>query len=80
MPFVFVFQEPFTLFDGQMDTIDITDNGETADVTLNCESKLISLQNARPRRYTRSDQHLTFPEDQTFLEGVALDNNLTFNS
>jgi len=23
---------------------------------------------------------LTFPEDQTFLEGVALDNNLTFNS
>ena len=23
---------------------------------------------------------LTFPEDQTFLEGLALDNNLTFNN
>ncbi len=60
----FVLADPFTLFEGQMDTMDISDNGETADVIVNCESKLISLQNARPRRYTKSDQNLTFPDDE----------------
>lgn len=59
----FILFEPFTLFDGQMDKMDIQDNGETANVQITCESKLITLQTPRLRRYTLEDQKLDFPND-----------------
>ena len=60
----FVLFEPFTLFNGQMDKMNIEDTGETANVSINCESKLISLQDPRVRRYTLEDQKLNFPNDK----------------
>lgn len=60
----FVLFEPFTLFDGQMDKMNIQDSGDTANVTITCESKLITLQNPKVRRYTLEDQKLDFPNDK----------------
>ena len=62
----FVLFQPFTLFDGQMDKMNIQDSGDTANVTITCESKLISLQNPKIRRYTLEDQKLDFPNDKGF--------------
>ena len=60
----FVLFEPFTLFNGQMDKMEIQDNGETSNVSIVCESKLITLQTPRVRRYTLEDQKLDFPNDK----------------
>jgi len=60
------FLEPFTVFDGFMDRMDIQDSGETANVAVNCESALIALQNPKIRRYTSEDQKIDFPSDEGF--------------
>ena len=57
------FLNPFTIFDGIMDKMDIQDSGETATITVHCESALIALQNAKERRYTSEDQKIDFPND-----------------
>jgi len=59
----FVLFEPFTLFDGQMDKMEIQDNGETSNVSIVCESKLITLQTPRIRRYTLEDQKIDHAND-----------------
>lgn len=55
---------PYRIFSGLMDTIEITDNGETADVRMAVESILITGQRQKIRRYTDQDQKKRFPYDR----------------
>lgn len=62
--------DPVSVFAGRMDTMQITDAGETAQVRIACESRLIDLQRARERRFTHEDQQDLYPGDLG-LEYVA---------
>ena len=53
-----VVADPYILFKGLMDTMDISDNGQTASIQVKAESRLVSLQKARIRRITEQDQKL----------------------
>ena len=65
-----VVSDPYLAFDGRMDVLNIDDTGETANITLTAESRLIDLERARLRRYTSDDQKLRHPND-TGLDFVA---------
>lgn len=62
--------DPVSVFAGRMDTISLTDAGNTAQVRIACESKLIDLKRARERRFTHEDQQDLYPGDLG-LEFVA---------
>lgn len=52
-----------TLFKGRMDTMTITESGETATVEITAESRLIDLERPRSFRYTSEDQKRLYPSD-----------------
>lgn len=56
---------PVRLFSGRMDvpTIDV---GETASITVSAESKMVSWDRARVRRYNNEDQQSRYPGDRGF--------------
>lgn len=58
--------DPVLIFDGRMDTVEISDSGDTASVTLTAESRLRDLERVRTRRYTDADQQSRFPGDKGF--------------
>ena len=58
-----VVADPYVLFKGRMDTMDIADDGQRADIQISCESRLIDLGRPRVRRYTQVDQQTEFPDD-----------------
>ena len=53
-----------------MDVMTIEDAGDTANISLSAESRLIDLERARVRRYTNNDQQNQFAGD-TSLRFVA---------
>jgi hypothetical protein len=57
---------PAVAWSGQMDqpTIDVA--AESAVISINCESRLIEMNNSVQRRYTNEDQQLDFPGDRGF--------------
>lgn len=61
-----VIDTPVLLLSGKMDTIDITDGGDTLSFELAVESNLRDLQRPRTRRYTDGDQQSEFPGDKGF--------------
>lgn len=71
-------EDPILLFDGRMDTIEITDGGEAAVITLNAENRLRDLERPRTRRYTDQDQQAEFPGDRGF-EFVPVLQQVTIN-
>lgn len=52
------------VFAGLMDVMEISDNGETADIRLSVENILIVGQRAKLRRYTSEDQKRIYPDDE----------------
>ena len=54
---------PVVMFQGRMDVMTIQDDGTSATITVQCESKLIQLDRAFVRRYTAEDQKIDFPND-----------------
>jgi len=58
--------DPYLIFAGRMDTIDITDSGETCTISVNAESDLIDLKTNRERKYTAEDQKSTYAGDKFF--------------
>ncbi len=56
--------DPYRIRKGEMDVIEHTDHGETADFVLSLESRLIDLQRGRPRYYTDEDQKAVYPDDR----------------
>lgn len=61
--------DPYLVFDGLIDVANISDDGETASVTVNLEKELFDNR-ASARRYTHEDQQLDYPGDLG-LEYVA---------
>lgn len=55
---------PYRLFSGLMDVIEISDNGQTADMRLSVENILITGRRTKIRRYTNEDQRKFYPTDE----------------
>lgn len=56
--------DPFKIFSGRMDVMEVIDDGRTGAITLTGESRLIDLQRSRERRYTDEDQQFAYPGDR----------------
>ena len=63
--------DPFPLWAGLMDTMEVTDGAEPR-VALTCESRLVDLERAEVRRYTDADQQAEYPGDRFFEYVPAL--------
>jgi hypothetical protein len=57
--------DPFPLWAGLMDTMEVVDGAEPR-VSLSCESRLVDLERAEVRRYTDADQQAEYPGDRFF--------------
>ena len=57
--------DPFPLWAGLMDTMEVVDGAEPR-VALTCESRLVDLERAEVRRYTDADQQAEYPGDRFF--------------
>lgn len=73
--------EPYQLFSGVMDVMEIADDANTATITVNAESRLIRLKTPRVRRYSAEDQKSRYPNDKglDFLTQIQ-DKELTWQS
>jgi len=58
--------DPYMIFSGRMDTMTVSENGDTASIGLATESRLIDLERSRERRYEDSDQKMDYPSDNFF--------------
>lgn len=58
-----IIASPYQLFKGRMDIISFSDNGDTSDFSIKCESNIIDIRKARERRYTPEDQKIQYPDD-----------------
>jgi hypothetical protein len=58
--------DPFKIFSGRMDIIEVTDSGDTAEIVLIAESDLIDLRVVRARYLTPEDQKQDYPNDKFF--------------
>ncbi len=67
-----VVADPYILFRGSMDMMDIVDGGETASIQVKAQNRLVALQKAKPRRFTQEDQKLIDSTDK----GLAFVNDL----
>jgi hypothetical protein len=65
--------DTLVLFDGKIDTMQIT-MGDTAQIVLTLEHRLIDAQRARTRRFTHEDQQLRDPGDRGLEYVVAVQN------
>jgi hypothetical protein len=65
-----VVDTPYTLFKGQVDTVSISEAGDTSTIKFSIENKLIALEKPLDFRYTDQDQKQFFPNDKG-LEFVA---------
>jgi hypothetical protein len=63
--------DPFPLWAGLMDTMEVVDGAEPR-VSLTCESRLVDLERAEVRRYTDADQQAEYPGDRFFEYVPAL--------
>lgn len=57
---------PYQIFSGRMDTISLEEGGETSNMTLTAENRLVDLRRSRERRWTDADQRIDFPDDEGF--------------
>lgn len=64
---------PFVIFSGFMDTMTITDAGETSTIRVTVENRLIEFERSRQRRYTAEDQKIEYPNDKglEFVSEIA---------
>lgn len=65
-----IIADPYTIFSGKMDVMQITDGGDTATIVVSAENDLIALKRPNERRRTPEDQKLKYTGD-TFFDGVA---------
>lgn len=56
---------PVRLFSGRMDTMD-TEVGDTATITVSAESRMVTWDRPKVRRYNNEDQRLRYPTDRGF--------------
>lgn len=56
--------DPYEIFRGRMDIISFSDNGETSDYIIKCESNAIDIRKVKNRRFTDEDQKILYPNDK----------------
>jgi hypothetical protein len=56
--------DPFIVFKGKMDVLQIDESGESATLSMQCENRLIDLNRTKLRRYTPDDQKVLYPNDR----------------
>lgn len=61
-----VIADPVIMFSGFMDTMMLTDSGESSTITIDVENKLIQMDRAKVRRFTDNDQRIDYPNDDGF--------------
>jgi hypothetical protein len=61
-----VIADPVIMFSGFMDTMMLTDSGESSTITIDVENKLIQMERAKVRRFTDNDQRIDYPNDDGF--------------
>lgn len=57
---------PYAAFVGRLDVPEIEEGAETGVIRITYENRLIDLERARERRYTKEDQAIDYPEDLGF--------------
>jgi len=62
----------FQTFSGRIDTIDIQEDGQTCEIQINAENRLIDLNRPRVRKLTNAEQKLRFPSDQSLAQVAKL--------
>ena len=55
---------PVTVFSGRMDVMQITDDGQTAEIIMTAESRLMDFQRTREVRYTDEEQQQLYAGDK----------------
>lgn len=58
-----IISNPIIIFSGFMDTMTINESGETANINVTVENRLIEFEKTRVRRYTDNDQRIDYPND-----------------
>lgn len=66
------------IFSGFMDTIDISDAGDSSVIELRVLNKLVDLERARVARYTSSFQKFLYPQDKGFDFVESLQDKVVF--
>ena len=69
---VTIVADPFTVYKGQADTMNINEDGENLVVSLKVENRIIALEERRNRRYTEEDQKISHSTDDSlrFIAGL----------
>lgn len=62
----------FEVFSGFMDTMTIEDTGDTCQINISVESRLILLDRKVPLRYTQETQNTLYPGDTFFSKVTSL--------
>lgn len=55
--------DPYRIFSGFMDVMEIVEAGETCEISVSAESKAVILKRKKERRYTPEDQKSQYPGD-----------------
>lgn len=65
--------DPYQVFGGRMDTMQIEDAGESGSISVQCENRLIDFKRCRVSRYTNEEQLARYPGDSglSFIAGIA---------
>ena len=58
-----VVADPYAIFSGLIDVLTIHENQDTHTISVQLESRLISMERAKTRKYTKEDQQIDFPDD-----------------
>jgi len=61
-----VIADPYEIFSGYVDVPEITDDGTSTSLTINCESDLVILERASELRFTHEMQQQFYPGDKAF--------------
>jgi len=56
--------DPYLIFSGFMDVMEIVESGETSVISVSAENKMIILTRPKVRRYTPEDQRQRYPGDK----------------
>ncbi len=67
-----IIADPYLIFGGRMDTMTISDDGNTGSITMTAENRLIDLNRSRERRFTDQDQKIDYPTDRGLEYVVGL--------
>lgn len=71
-----IITDPYLLFGGRADVMQIEDGGTAASVTLTAESRLIDLERSRQRRYEHEDQIALYPGDLFYQYGPSFQDSV----